>query len=118
MTLWKAGLLAAACVITLAAVPAAAQQIEAIGAEKCADGAKAHEVTFLAPETAALEARAKVLADGATLTRADAATLSLDGKPCTGARCAFQAKKGESYRFAATTSAERVTRLCVSVARP
>ena len=72
----------------------AAEQIEAIGAEKCAGRAQAHEVAFLAPESATVEATAKVLRRGLAVTDPEAATLSIDGKPCTDGRCGFQAISG------------------------
>ena len=96
----------------------AAGQIEAIGAEKCAGRARAHEVAFLAPETAAVEATAKVLRNGVALSAPDVATLSIDGKPCTDGRCAFQAKKGDTYRLAATTAVPNADDLCIAVTRP
>lgn len=96
----------------------AAGQIEAIGAEKCAGRARAHEVAFLAPESATVEAIAKVLRNGVALTAPDVATLSIDGKPCTDGRCAFQAKKGDTYRIAATTAVPNADDLCIAVTRP
>ncbi len=96
----------------------AAGQIEAIGAEKCAGRARAHEVAFLAPESATVEAIAKVLRNGVALTAPDVATLSIDGKPCTDGRCAFQAKKGDTYRLAATTAVPNADDLCIAVTRP
>jgi hypothetical protein len=47
-----------------------------------------------------------------------AATLSLDGKEWTNGRCGFQAKKGETYRLAATARRSRPDELCIVVARP
>jgi hypothetical protein len=78
----------------------------------------AFEVEFLAPESASLEATAKALVRGAPSPAQDAVTLSLDGKPCTDARCAFQARKGETYKLAATTKLRSFEELCVVVARP
>ena len=109
----------AALTFALSTVSAdAAGQIEAIGAEKCAGRAQAHEVAFLAPESATLEATAKVLRKGVALSAPDVATLSIDGKPCTDGRCAFQAKKGETYRLSATTAVANATDLCIAVTRP
>jgi hypothetical protein len=96
----------------------AAEQIEAIGAEKCAGRAQAHEVAFLAPESATVEATAKVLRRGLAVTDPEAATLSIDGKPCTDGRCGFQAKKGETYRLRATTAISGANDLCIAVTRP
>ena len=96
----------------------AAGQIESIGAEKCAGRAQAHQVAFLAPESATLEATAKVLRKGVALSAPEVATLSIDGKPCTDGRCAFQAKKGETYRLTATTAVANATDLCIAVTRP
>jgi hypothetical protein len=96
----------------------AAEQIEAIGAEKCAGRAQAHEVAFLAPDSATVEAIAKVLRRGVALSDPGVATLSIDGKPCTEGRCAFQAKKGETYRLRATTSVRDANDLCIAVTRP
>ena len=75
--------------------------MESIGAEKCARAAKAYEIEFLAPDTATLEAKAKVVVKGATDNRP--ASLILDGKDCTNGRCGFEAKKGQTYRLSAKT---------------
>ena len=58
--------LALAAALQLPALPAAAagpapEPMEAIGAQRCADSAKSLTVTFLAPESAALSAVAKVV---------------------------------------------------------
>ena len=95
----------------------AAGQIEAIGAEKCGR-ARAHEVSFLAPETATVEATAKVLRNGVALSAPDVTAVSVDWKPCADARCAFQAKKGDTYRLAASTAVPNADGLCIAVARP
>ncbi len=109
----------AALSLALSTVSAdAAGQIESIGAENCAGRAQAHEVAFLAPESATVEATAKVLRNGVALSAPDVATLSIDGKPCTDGRCAFQAKKGETYRLAATTGVANANDLCIAVTRP
>src|SRR5215204_5913554 len=71
----------------------AAASMETIGAEKCGGRVPAFEVEFLAPDGAALEATAKALVRGAPSPAQDAVTLSIDGKPCTNARCLFQARK-------------------------
>ena len=68
--------------------------MESIGAEKCGGRVSGFEVEFLAPESAPLEATA------------------------TDARCAFQARKGETYKLAATTKLRVFEELCVVVARP
>ena len=94
-----------------------AAMIEAIGAEKCG-GRNAFEVEFLAPESAPLEATAKALVRGAPSPAQDAVTLTVDGKSCTDARCAFQARKGETYKLAASTKLRSFEELCVVVARP
>ena len=96
----------------------AAATMESIGAEKCGGRVSGFEVEFLAPESAPLEATAKALVRGAPSPTQDAVTLSLDGKPCTDARCAFQARKGETYKLAATTKLRSFEELCVVVARP
>src|SRR5215207_9687566 len=89
--------------------------MEAIGAEKCAQGVRSYAIEFLAPENSTLEAKAKVMMAKAS---GSAATLSLDGKECTNGRCGFQAKKGETYRLVATARRSRPDELCIVVARP
>jgi hypothetical protein len=95
-----------------------ATTMESIGAEKCGGKVSAFEVEFLAPETAPVEATAKALVRGAPSPAQDSVTLMVDGKPCTDARCAFQARKGETYKLAAATKLRSFEELCVVVARP
>jgi hypothetical protein len=97
---------------------AAGANIEAIGAEKCGGRVNAYDVEFLAPENAALEATAKALVNGSPSQAPDAVTLSIDGRPCTDARCLFQARKGETYKLVARTKLRQFQDLCVVVARP
>jgi hypothetical protein len=92
--------------------------MESIGAEKCGRAAKAYDIEFLAPDNATLEAKVKAVVRGATDTRSESATLSLDGKDCTGGRCGFEAKKGQTYRLSAKTSLTSLDELCIVVARP
>ncbi len=92
--------------------------MESIGAEKCGGQVKSYEIEFLSPENATLEATAKVMVKGAAVLAPNAVTLSVDSKPCTNARCGFQAKKGETYRFAAMSRLPRLDDLCIVVARP
>ena len=94
----------------------AAEAIEAIGAEKCGRGAKAYTVEFLAPDNAQVEARGKVLVAGKE--EPDTPSLSLDGKPCSDGRCAFAAKKGQTYKLTAESTAQALNELCISVGRP
>ena len=89
-----------------------------IGAEKCGGRVTVFEVEFLAPDGAALEATAKALVRGAPSPAQDVVTLSIDGKPCTNARCLFQARKGETYKLAAATKLRAFEDLCIVVARP
>ncbi len=96
----------------------AAGEIQAIGAEKCAGSAKTHEVQFLAPESASVEATAKVLRNGVAVLSSEAVTLSVNGTPCKDGRCAFQAKKGETYRLSASTAVPKANDLCIAVTRP
>jgi hypothetical protein len=104
--------------ISLATWPAiAAETIGAIGAEKCGGAQRSYAVSFLAPESADVEARVKAMVGGSDDVRT-AATLSLDGKPCLAGRCAFRATKGETYRLAAASAGSRVDNLCISVTRP
>jgi hypothetical protein len=93
----------------------AAEAIEAIGAEKCGRGAKTYTVEFLAPDNAQVEAQGKVLVAGKE--EPDKPSLSLDGKPCSNGRCAFPAKKGQTYKLTAVSTA-RALELCISVSRP
>ena len=65
-----------------------------------------------------LSATAKVLRRALAVTDPEAAALSIDGKPCTGGRCGFQAKKGETYRLRATTAVRDANELCIAVTRP
>jgi hypothetical protein len=109
---------AAVAVLTGGPVNAAPVSIETIGAEKCGGRVTAYEVEFLAPDSAALEATAKSVVDGLTSLTPGAVTLSLDGRECTDARCLFQARKGETYKLAATTKLRSVEQLCIVVARP
>jgi hypothetical protein len=92
--------------------------MESIGAEKCGGPVKSYEIEFLAPENAALVGTPKVVLNGLTVTAPDAATLAIDGRACTNARCTFEAKKGQSYRFTAAPELRRVDSLCIVVARP
>ena len=92
--------------------------MESVGAEKCGGPAKAYEIEFLAPDSAALQATAKVVVKGNTVLRPEAVTLAIDGKECGDARCAFQAKKGQTYRFSAASRLPNFDELCIVVARP
>ena len=92
--------------------------MEAIGAERCGGRVKSYQIEFLAPEAATLEAKAKAIVRGATESAADAVTLSIDGRTCTNARCGFEAKKGQTYKFAAASGLPRIDDLCIVVARP
>ena len=94
-----------------------AETIEAIGGEKCGGALKSYRVEFLAPEDAQVEARAKATVGG-TEARRGTTILSVDGKPCPNGRCAFRATKGQTYKLAAESAAEKVENLCISVARP
>jgi hypothetical protein len=96
----------------------AVDTMEAIGAEKCGGPVKSYQIEFLAPESASLEATAKAIVKGAPNLAPEAVTLSIDGKPCTNARCTFAAKKGETYKFAAASGLPRIDDLCIVVARP
>src|SRR5215203_3607300 len=63
---------AVACVL-LQPSAHALDTMESIGAEKCARAAaKAYEIEFLAPDNAAVEAKAKVVVRGATDERSEA----------------------------------------------
>ena len=105
--------------LLLACHPALAiDTMESIGAVKCGGPVKSYAVEFLASETTAVEATAKAMVKGAPDINPGAVTLSIDGKPCSEGRCGFQAKKGETYKFAATSGLPRVDDLCVVVARP
>ena len=107
-----------ALLIWLLSSPAfAAEAIEAVGAEKCGGAVKSYAVDFLAPEDRQVEARAKVLRGGAEDARSTPA-LSVDGKPCSDARCAFRAIKGQTYKLSAESTAQNLENLCISVTRP
>jgi hypothetical protein len=95
----------------LVAAPAfAAETIEAFGAERCSKASKGYAVAFLAPETAAFEARAKgILASGAGTKTIG---LSVDGRPCLDGRCGFRATKGQTYKFTAESPTEKVDSVC------
>ena len=93
----------------------AAETIEALGTERCSKASKGYAVDFLAPETAAVEARAKgILGSGA---EGKTIGLSVDGKPCLMGRCAFRATKGQTYKFTAESPTEKVDSVCISVSR-
>src|SRR3954447_21775422 len=115
----KVGVFLGPLALMLSHNPALAiDMIEAIGAEKCGGPAKSYQIEFLAPDSASLEATAKAIVRGATDLRPEAVTLSIDGTSCTNARCAFQAKKGQSYKLAAASGLPRVDDLCIGVSRP
>jgi hypothetical protein len=88
-----------AVVVTwLSACPSlAAETIEALGGEKCGGAVAAYAVEFLAPESADVEARVKALVGGTENASRNTAALSVDGKDCTGGRCAFRAAKGHHW---------------------
>ena len=90
--------------------------MEAIGAEKCAQGVRSYAIEFLAPENSTLEAKAKVVVKGTA--DIGSVALSLDGKDCTSGRCGFQAKKGETYQLSAAARLSSLGELCIVVARP
>jgi hypothetical protein len=113
----RVGALSLALVIAAGEALGAAT-MESIGAEKCGGRVNGFEVEFLAPESAPLEATAKALVRGAPSLAQDVVTLTVDGRPCTDARCVFQARKGETYKLAATTKLRSFEELCVVVARP
>ena len=92
--------------------------IEAVGAERCGGSVKAFEVEFLAPENASLAGTAKAIVNGLAATAPNATRLSIDGRECTNSRCPFEAKKGQTYRFAASSELPGIENLCVVVARP
>jgi hypothetical protein len=94
----------------------AAETIEAVGAEKCGGALKAYTVDYLAGESGPVEARVKVMVGGLEEIKRGTTGLSLDGKPCSDARCAFRATKGQSYKLTAT--AQTADNLCISVTRP
>ena len=96
----------------------AVDTMEAIGAERCGGRVKSYQIEFLAPEAATLEAKAKAIVRGATDPAPEAVTLSIDGRMCTNARCGFEAKKGQSYKFAAASGLPRIDDLCIVVGRP
>jgi len=111
--------LAAAGAFALIQQPAfSLDTMESIGAEKCGRAAKVYDIDFLAPDNATLEAKVKAVVKGATDTRSESATLSLDGKDCTAGRCGFEAKKGQTYRLSAKSSLTSLDELCIVVARP
>jgi hypothetical protein len=92
--------------------------IEAVGAERCGGPVKSFEVDFLAPDTVTVEGTVKSVLNGVPVAAPNAASLTIDGRQCTDARCTFEAKKGQTYRFTATSNLPKVDRLCISVARP
>jgi hypothetical protein len=96
----------------------AIETIEAVGAEKCGGSVKSYEVEFLAPENASLAGTVKAIVDGRSVAAPNAASLSIDGRECANARCPFEAKKGQTYRFAAASGLPRLDNLCIVVARP
>ncbi len=115
----KLGACSSVVAFMLALQPAlAVDTMESVGAVKCGGRVKAYQIEFLASESAQLEASAKAMVKGAADTAPNGVTLSIDGKTCTNAVCAFQAKKGETYRFAAASRLPTVDDLCIVVARP
>jgi len=115
----RVGAFFGALAMMLSANPALAiDTMEAIGAEKCGGPVKSYQIEFLAPDSASLEATAKAFVRGAPVLSAEAVTLSIDGTLCTNARCGFQAKKGQSYKFAAASGLPRIDDLCIGVSRP
>ena len=109
----------ALAVLLVGDLATAATTIESIGAESCGGRVGVFDVEFLAPDAATLEASAKaVLKGGSPSPDQNAISLSIDGKPCTDARCVFQARKGQTYKFAAATKLRAFEDLCIVVARP
>jgi hypothetical protein len=105
--------------VLCSATTQAAEQMEAVGAEKCGGAAGPFTVEFVAPEDAQVEASAKATrADGTADATRDTATLSLNGQACTGGTCRFRAKKGETYTLVAQSTATTARALCISVAKP
>ena len=96
----------------------ATDTMEAVGAEKCGGPVKSYEVEFLALDNASLAGTAKALVNDVPNTEPTAASLSIDERHCTIARCTFDAKKGQSYKFAASTELPRAENICIVVARP
>jgi hypothetical protein len=116
---WTAALSPACAAVMLVWQPAhAADTMEAIGAEKCGGPVNSYAVEFLAPENASLAATAKAILNGLSVASANAVALSIDGRPCADGRCPFEAKKGQTYRFAATSGLPKLDELCIVVARP
>ena len=112
-------LIAGALGYALTSPPAyAIDTMESVGAQKCGGWAKAYEIEFLAPDNGALQATAKVVVNGNSVPRPDAVTLAIDGKECGNALCAFQARKGQTYRFSAASRIANFDELCIVVARP
>ncbi len=109
----------ATAMILCAATAQAAETIEALGGEKCGSPGAPLTVEFVAPDDAQVEASAKATrADGSANTDRDTATLSMNGQVCTDGRCAFRARKGETYTFVAQSAVPSARALCVSVAKP
>ena len=104
--------------LSMSDLASAAATMESIGAEKCGGRVTLFEVEFLAPDGAALEATAKALVRGAPSPAQDVVTLSIDGKPCTNARCLFQARKGDTYKTGSRDETAHFEDLCIVVARP
>jgi hypothetical protein len=92
----------------------AADQIEAVGAQRCGGRVRSFSVQFLAPENAALVAIARErLGDGPRMS------LSRDGRACGSEECRFEAGKGHTYTFLARSDDLAVPQdLCISVVRP
>jgi hypothetical protein len=111
-------LLVVALAVGVSTLPAvAAETIGAMGGEKCGGAVKDYAVEFLSPEDAPVEARVKALIGGNDDTR-DTTSLTVDGVTCSEGRCAFRAKKGQTYRLSAKSTGKKVDELCISVSRP
>src|SRR5215208_2089038 len=102
--------------LVLAGSAGAVDLIQAVGALKCGGRVKSYAVEFLAPDTEPLDASAKAVVRDLEADRH--VRLSLDGRPCTDARCSFRASKGQTYRFVAESEPVTFDHLCIVVSRP
>src|SRR5215217_426884 len=102
--------------LVLAGSAGAVDLIQAVGALKCGGRVRSYAVEFLAPENAQLEASAKAVVRDIEADRH--VRLSLEGRPCTSARCSFRASKGQIYRFVAESEPVTFDHLCVVISRP
>lgn len=94
-----------------------AEPIQALGVERCNGRQQRFTVAFIAPESTPIQVLTKAKRGGIT-DESIIPQLSLDGKPCSGGRCALAATRGQTYSLLVDGVGLNFDDLCVSVQRP